>query len=98
MPMGIWAWIILLAWSGALATAAQYTLFRNDRGPKDFDWVYIAGGALLFGFTAHVWYPGFGLPVVDGLNVVQALAGGVVGAVVIEAAYRFFIRPRQIAA
>jgi hypothetical protein len=96
--MGIWAWLILLAWSAALATAAQYTLFRNDRKPTDYDWVYVAGGALLFGFTAHVWYPGFGLPVVDGLNVVQALAGGVVGGVVVEAAYRFILRPRQIAA
>jgi len=26
-----------------------------DRKPKDYDWVYIAGGALLGGFTAHVW-------------------------------------------
>jgi hypothetical protein len=96
--MGIWAWIILLAWSAALATAAQYTLFRTDRGPKDFDWVYIAGGVLLFGFTAHVWYPGFGLPVFDGLNIVQALAGGIVGGVVVEFVYRMFIRPRQLAA
>ncbi len=96
--MGIWAWIILLAWSAALATAAQYTLFRADRGPKDFDWVYIAGGALLFGFTAHVWYPGFGLPVVVGLNIVQAMAGGVVGGLVVELVYRLLIRPRQLAA
>ncbi|HEV2477621.1 MAG TPA: hypothetical protein VGX22_13850 [Candidatus Dormibacteraeota bacterium] len=96
--MGIWAWIILLAWSAALATAAQYSFFRNERGPKDYDWVYIAGGALLFGFTAHVWYPGFGLPVVDGLNILQALAGGVVGGVFVELVYRLFIRPRQLAA
>ena len=96
--MGIWAWVILLAWSAALATAAQYTLFRQDRGPKDYDWVYIAGGAVLFGFTAHVWYPVDGLPVVDGLNLVQALAGGVVGGTVVELVYRFFIRPRQLVA
>ena len=96
--MGIWAWIILLAWSAALATAAQYMLFRRDRGSTDYDWVYIAGGALLFGFTAHVWYPGFGLPMVNGLNIVQALVGGVVGGIAVELVYRFFIRPRQLAA
>ena len=93
--MGIWAWLILLAWSAALATAAQYTLFRNDRKANDYDWVYIAGGALLGGFTAHVWYPISGLPVVDGLNLVQGLVGGLFGAVIVEAVYRFFIRPRQ---
>jgi hypothetical protein len=96
--VGIWAWVILFAWSASLATAAQYVFFRKDRGPKDYDWVYIAGGSLLFGFTAHVWYPGFGLPVVDGLNIAQALAGGVVGGVVVELVYRLFIRPRQLAA
>ena len=52
----------------------------------------------MFGFTAHVWYPGFGLPVVDGLNILQALAGGVVGGVFVELVYRLFIRPRQLAA
>jgi hypothetical protein len=97
MPMGIWAWIILLAWSAALATAAQYTLFRKDREANDPDWVFIAGGALLGGFTAHVWYPGFGLPVVDGLNVVQALVGGAVGGAAVEVVYRLFIRKRQAA-
>ena len=94
--MGIWAWIILLAWSAALATVAQYTLFRRDRGPRDYDWVYIAGGALIGGFTAHVWYPGPG-PVVDGLYLVQALAGGVVGGALLEAVYRFFLRRRTLA-
>jgi hypothetical protein len=76
--MGVWAWVILFAWSAALATAAQHTLFRRHRNPTDHDWVFIACGALLGGFTAHVWYPGFG-PVVDGLNLVQALVGGAVG-------------------
>ena len=95
--MGVWAWIILLAWSAVLATAGQYLFFRQDRGPKDFDWVYIAGGALIGGFTAHVWYPISGLPVIDGLNVVQAVAGGVVGGVVVEFVYRFWIR-RRVAA
>jgi cytochrome c biogenesis protein CcdA len=93
--MGIWAWVILLTWSALLATGAQYTLFREDRPPNDYDWVYIAGGALLFGFTAHVWYPGFG-PVVDGLNVIQALAGGVVGGTVVELVYRLFLRRGQL--
>jgi cytochrome c biogenesis protein CcdA len=94
--MGVWAWVILLAWSALLATVAQYTFFRSDRKPTDYDWVFIAGGALLGGFTAHVWYPGFG-PVVNGLNLVQALAGGVVGGVVVELVYRLFIRRRQMA-
>jgi cytochrome c biogenesis protein CcdA len=57
--------------------------------------VYIAGGVVLGGVTAHVWYPGFG-PVVDGLNLLQTLAGGVVGGAVVELVYRLFIRPRQI--
>ena len=94
--MGIWAWIILLGWSAALATAGQYAFFRGDRGPKDFDWVYMAGGALLGGFTAHVWYPIAGLPVVDGLNLWQALAGGFIGAVVVEIAYRLLLRKRVV--
>jgi hypothetical protein len=45
--MGPFAWIILLGVSAALATAVQYTFFRHDRKPTDYDWVYIAGGALL---------------------------------------------------
>lgn len=36
--MGIWAWVILLAWSALLATAAQYVLFREDRKPNDYHW------------------------------------------------------------
>lgn len=94
--MGIIAWGILLLVSAVLATAAQYTLFRDDRDPNDYDWVYIAGGALLGGFTAHVWYPGFG-PVVDGLNLVPALLGSVAGAVVVELVYRLVLRPRKLA-
>lgn len=94
--MGIWAWLILLAVAAALATAAQYILFRHDRGPNEYDWVYIAAGALLGGFTAHVWYSGFG-PVVDGLNLVPALVGAVIMAAALELIYRSFIRPRQTA-
>lgn len=93
--MGIWAWLILLAWAATLATAAQYALFRNDRSADDYDWVYIAGGAVLGGFTAHVWYPIAGTPVVDGLNIVQALAGGVAGAVIVGLVYRLFFRRRR---
>lgn len=93
--MGIWAWCILLAWSAALATAGQYLFFRDDQGSNDFDWVYMAGGALIVGFTAHVWYPVAGLPVVDGLNVLQALAGGLAGAIGVELVYRLVIRRRQ---
>jgi len=92
--MGIWSWLIILAWSAIIATAAQYTLFRRDRGPTDYDWVFTAGGALIGSFTAHVWYPGVAFTV-DGLWLIQALVGGIVGAVVVELIYRFFIRPRQ---
>ncbi len=87
--MGLFAWITLLAVSAVLATAAQYLFFRHDR------WVYIAGGALLGGFTATVWYP-IG-PVVDGLHLLPALAGAVVLGAVVELVYRAFIRPRQTA-
>lgn len=94
--MGILAWLILLAMSAALATVGQFAFFRKDRGLKDLDWTYIAGGALLGGFTASVWYPGFG-PVVDGLNLAPAVAGSIVGGVVVELVYRFAIRRRGVA-
>lgn len=55
--MNLLSWVILLAVSAALATAGQYLFFRHDRKKTDYDWVYIAGGALLGGFTATVWYP-----------------------------------------
>ena len=92
--MGAFAWIILLVVSAARATAAQYTLFRKDRKPTDYDWVYIAGGALLGGFTAPVWYP-LG-PTVDGLYILPAVAGAVVLAVVVELIYRLWLRPRKL--
>ena len=93
--MGLAAWIILLVVSAALATAAQYLFFRNDRKPTDYDWVYIAGGALLGGFTAHVWYP-VG-PTVDGLYIVPTLAGALFLGAVSELGYRFYLRPRRMA-
>jgi len=91
--MGLIAWIGLLAWAALLATVGQYLFFRDKRGPNDYDWVYTAGGALVGGFTAHVWYPGFG-PVIDGLNAIPALVGGIVGAVLIELVYPFVLRRR----
>ena len=91
--MGLLAWIILLAVSAALATAAQYLFFRHDRKATDYDWVFIAGGALFGGFTASVWYP-VG-PVIDGLHLLSALAGAVVLGALVELIYRAFIRPRQ---
>ena len=94
--MGPWAWLIILAWSAALATAANYAYFARHTTKTDYDWTFIAGGAVIGAFTAHVWYAGFlGLPIVDGLNIVQALVGGVVGGVLFEAIYRFLIRSRQ---
>ena len=93
--MTLLSWIILLAVSAVLATAAQYLFFRHDRKATDYDWVYIAGGALLGGFTATVWYP-VG-PVVAGLYILPALAGAVVLGAIVEGVYRGFIRPRPTA-
>ena len=93
--MGLLAWFILLLLAAALATGAQYLFFREDRKETDYDWVYLAGGALLGGFTGHVWYPGFG-PVVDGLNILPAIAGAVILGVVVELIYRWFIRARLV--
>jgi hypothetical protein len=93
--MTLLSWIILLAVSAVLATAAQYLFFRHDRKPTDYDWVFIAGGALLGGFTATVWYP-VG-PLVTGLYILPTLAGEVVLGAVVEVVYRAFIRPRQTA-
>jgi hypothetical protein len=93
--MTLLSWIILLAMSAVLATAAQYLFFRHDPKKTDYDWVFIAGGALIGGFTATVWYP-VG-PVVVGLYILPALAGAVVLGAVAEFIYRAFIRPRQTA-
>jgi hypothetical protein len=91
--MNLWSWVILLGISALLATAAQYLFFRHDRKPTDYDWVFIAGGALLGGFTASVWYP-VG-PVVAGLYILPVLAGELVLGAMVEVIYRAFLRPRQ---
>jgi len=91
--MGIWAWIILLLAAAALATVAQSLFFSRGRRPTDYDWVYLAAGALIGGFTGHAWYTAG--PTIDGLNVVPALLGLIVGALVVEAVYRLILRPRQ---
>jgi cytochrome c biogenesis protein CcdA len=88
------SWIILLAVSAALATAGQYLFFCQDRKKTDYDCVYIAGGALLGGFTATVWYH-VG-PLVAGLYILPALAGAVILGAVVEVIYCAFIRPRQV--
>lgn len=93
--MTLLSWVILLAVSAVLATAAQYLFFRNARKKTDYDWVYIAGGALLGGFTATVWYP-VG-PLVAGLYLLPALIGAVVLGAVVELVYRAFIRSCQSA-
>ncbi len=95
MNLTLLSWVILLVLSATLATAAQYLFFRHDRKKTDYDWVFIAGGALLGGFTATVWYP-VG-PLVAGLYLLPALAGAVVLGAVVEFIYRAFIRPRQTA-
>src|SRR5436305_14946664 len=89
--MTLLSWIILLAVSAVLATAAQYLFFRHDRKKTDYDWVYIAGGALLGGFTATVWYH-IG-PVVAGLYILPALAGEVVRGIIGEVGGRWWLRP-----
>jgi cytochrome c biogenesis protein CcdA len=94
MAMGIWGWVVLLIGAAAIATMGQLLFFARDRRPNDHDWVYLAGGALLGGFTAHVWYPDLG-PALDGLMLGPALVGALVGAVVAEAVYRMLLRPRQ---
>ena len=93
--MNILSWLILLAMSAVLATAAQYTLFRHDSKKTDYDWVFIAGGALIGGFTATVWYQ-VG-PVVAGIYILPAIAGEIVLGTVVEIIYRAFLRPRQTA-
>ncbi len=91
--MGIWAWVILFTVSALLATTVQYFFFRQGRKATDYDWVFIAGGVVLGGFTASVWYH-IG-PVVDGLYLLPALAGAVVIGGAVEILYRRFLRPRQ---
>ena len=54
--MTLFSWVILWVLSAALATAAQYLFLCHERKTTDYEWVYIAGGALLGGFTATVWY------------------------------------------
>lgn len=93
--MGLWAWLLLLATAAVLATAAQQGLFADDREADDHDWIYIASGGLIGGFTGHLWYPGFG-PLVDGLNVVPAVTGLLIGAAIVESIYRVILRPRQV--
>lgn len=91
--MGIWAWIVLLIAAAGVGTVVQFAFFRKDRGPTDYDWVYTAGGALVGGFTGHAWYS-VG-PTFDGLNVLPAVAGLILGAAIVEGAYRLVLRPRQ---
>jgi hypothetical protein len=45
--MGVWAWLIILAWSAALATAANYAYFARHTSKADYDWTFIAGGAVI---------------------------------------------------
>jgi hypothetical protein len=91
--MAIGGWIILLALSAVVATVGQYLFLRKDRGPRDYDWVYMAGGGLIGGFTAHLWYPTG--PTFGGLYLLPMLGGVVVGAVLLEVVYRLFLRPRR---
>jgi cytochrome c biogenesis protein CcdA len=93
--MGILAWFILLVISATLATGVQYLFFRDNRKDTDYDWVYIAGGALIGGFTGHLWYPGLS-PVVDGLKLLPAIGGAVFLGIVLELIYRLFIRSRLV--
>ena len=91
--MGIWAWVALLAASAALATVGQVLFFSRDRKPTDYDWIYLAGGGLVGGFTGHAWYVTD--LTFDGLHIVPALVGLVVGAALAELVYRLVLRPRR---
>ena len=91
--MGVWGWIVLLAVSAAFATVVQVLFLSKDRKPKDFDWVYLAAGGVIGGFTGHAWYTAG--PTFDGLNFLPMLVGVVVGAALLEVVYRMFLRPRQ---
>jgi hypothetical protein len=61
--MTLLSWVILLAMSAVLATAAQYLFFHHDRKSTDYDWVFIAGGALpgavVLGTVVEVIYRAF---------------------------------------
>ena len=91
--MTLVSWVILLALSAVQATAAQYLFLRHERKTTDYDWVYIAGGALFGGFAATVWYH-VG-PLVAGLYLLPVFAGAVVFGAGAEFIDRGFIRPRQ---
>jgi hypothetical protein len=91
--MGVLRWIVLLAVSAAVATGVQVLFLSKDRKPGDFDWVYLAAGGVIGGFTGHAWYTAG--PSFDGLNVVPMLVGVMVGAALFEVVYRMFLRPRQ---
>jgi hypothetical protein len=97
--MGIWAWMILLVFSATIATVAQYIVLRGSHTSTDCEWVLTAGGALLGGFTAQIWYgPTWTIgPVIDGLCVAPALLGAVVEGAVAELTYRTLVGPRQSA-
>jgi hypothetical protein len=91
--MGVLAWIVLLAVSAAFATGVQFVFLSKDRKPKDFDWVYLAAGAVIGGFTAHAWYTAG--PTFDGLKIMPMLVGVIVGGTLLEVVYRMFLRPRR---
>ena len=98
--MGIWGWLLLLLGAPALATVAQFTIFRKDLGPEYHDWIFIAVAALVGGFIGSVLY-GSALdwgPVIDGLAIIPALIGAVTLSVIVEIVYRAFIYPRQFRA
>ena len=53
VDMGVWGWVLLLAATAALATAAQFLFFSKKRASGDSDWIFIAAGAVVGGFTAQ---------------------------------------------
>jgi membrane-associated HD superfamily phosphohydrolase len=92
--MGIWAWLLLFTGAALLAVVAQVLLFHKQRGPVEYDWMFIAGGAVIGGLLANVLYVGIG-PVVDGLHVVPTVMGAIAVGSIVNMLYRVFIRPRQ---
>ncbi len=89
--MGIWAWVALLAASARWRRSGRSSSSPGTVSQTDYDWIYLAGGGLVGGFTGHAWYATD--LTFDGLHIVPALVGLVVGAALAELVYRLVLVP-----